>query len=288
MQAESAPTVPCLTNDRPVDELLLPVVAESLHDRAVPLVAALAAAWQLPVRLVHVTDSISSVDDDLAAVAEGFHSWYPSIELAVEHVYGDDPARAIASEVRAQTLPVVATDHIDRWRFKQSVAEALVEEAGVPVLLVGPNVTKAMVRSGPLDGEIVVGLDGSAEAEAAVAPAIGLARSNGHRVWLVTVVPQPSPEEVASTANPGRYLQQLAERFDPEVEVRWEVIQGNDPVAAIESFAERRNARFVVVSAKGRDNPSHHAMASITSGLASVAARPVVVVKAARTPTIGV
>ncbi len=287
MKSESAAQAPSLSDGRPIEELLLPVVPGSLHQRALPLAAALADAWHLPVRLIHISKSIGSVDEDLQDVLEGVRSWYPSIDVRSEHIYGDDPAKAIAQELLPQTLAVLATDRIDKWRFKDSVAEALVNEAGIPVLLLGPNVTKADVRHGALDGEIVVGLDGSIAAESALEPAIGLAHSTQRQVWLINVAPAAPTGPVASTPSPGRYLQEIAERYAPEISVRWEVIQSNDPVEALEAFAERRKARFLVLSTGGRTDSTHHSMASIASGIVGTSARPVLVLKSPETPTLG-
>ncbi|MGH1488926.1 MAG: universal stress protein [Acidimicrobiales bacterium] len=288
MPPESAATAPSLSAGRPIEELLLPVVPGSLHQRALPLAAVLADAWRLPIRLIHVSNSISSDDQDLEAVLNGIRSWYPSIAVSSEHVFGDDPAKAIAEQLRPQTLTVLATDHIDKWRFKDSAAESLVNQAGIPVVLLGPNVTKDSVRHGALKGEIVVGLDGSIAAESALEPAIGLARSTGRRVWLVNVAAQPDTGDAMSMPKPGHYLQEVAERYEPEVNVRWEVIQSNDPVEALEAFAERRQARFVVMSTGGRTDPTNHSMASIALGVVSVSARPVLVVKSLETSTLDV
>ncbi len=287
MQQKPKARSPILSEGRAVEEVLLPVVQGSLHRRALPLAAAMAHEWQLPIRLIHVSQSIDSTDPELDAVLEGIRSWYPTIEVRSEHIYGSDPVKAIAGELLPHSLPVMATDHIDKWRFKYSVAEALITEAGGPVVLVGPNVTKADVRHGPLDGEIVVGLDGSIAAESALEPAVGLAKAMQHQLWLVHVAPRPAAGTAASSPNPGAYLQEVAQRYGSEVTVRWEVIHSNDPVEAIAGFAERRDARFIVASAGGRTDTTHHSMASISSGLVSVAARPVMVLKSPETPTLG-
>lgn len=287
MQSNPTATAPAFEPGRPVNELVVPVVAGSLHDRIMPLAALLAEAWDLPIRLVHVSPSISSVDVDLESVLVGMRSWYPRFDIRSKHLYGDDPAKAIADHASPRTLVLMSTEHIDKWSFKDSVAEAVVERVGMPVLLVGPHVTKDRLRERRLDGEVVVGVDGSAAAEAGVGPAVALAKALGHRLWLVRVMPEPGDEEPTFHPEVGRYLQELAEKCDTEIGTRWEVIQGNDPVEVLEGFAARRDASFLVAATRGRASTERHSMASITAGLAAAAARPVLVVASPEVPSIG-
>ncbi len=276
---------PAFEQGRTISELVVPVVIESAHDRVFPLVGLLAEAWRLPIRLIHVTASLSSVDVDLESVRRELQAWYPHFDIRAEHLTGDDPGRTIADEVGATALLVVSTDHIDAWAVKGSIAESAVDRVGVPVLLLGKHVTKTSVRDRKLDGEVVVGLDGSATAEAGFDAALALAKAIGTRLWLVQVVPEPLEADVHRPDLPG-YLQRLAEEHSGEVDIRWEIIQSNDPVTAIESFAERRDAAFLVAATRDRASTQRHTMASIASGLAGTAHRPVLVLKVPDVPTI--
>lgn len=280
MSTQPTTSAPTFAADRTVDELLLPVTADALNEESVPFAATLATAWGLPIRVIHVSGSISSQDEELERIADGLRAAHPGITVIAEHVYGDDPAIAIAGQMRPQSLPIVATEHMDKWRFKESVAEALVGHGGVPMLLLGPNVTSADAGHHALDGDIVVGLDGSLPAESALEPALGLARSTGRPVWLVTVVPEPEPGDEDHLTRPTEYLEALAEYHRSDVGIHWQVIEGNDPVPTLEAFAEQKKAGFLVASTGGRFNPSRHSMASITSGLVSASSRPVLVLKA--------
>lgn len=275
--ARPAPA-PAFEPGRTIAELVVPVVADPGHDRVFPLVGLLAEAWQLPIRLVHVTTSISSIDVDLQAVLEEMRAWHPHFDITAEHLTGDDPGRAIADDIGPTSLLVVSSDHVDAWAVKGSVAESVVDRVGVPVLLIGRHVTKASVRDRKLDGEVVVGLDGSATAEAGFDAAVALAKAVGSRLWLVQVVPEPQEGDEHRPDLPG-YLQRLAEEHADEVEVRWEIVQSNDPVSAIESFARRRDAAFLVAATRDRASTQRHTMASIAAGLAGTAERPVLVLK---------
>lgn len=270
---------PTLESGTPITELVVPVVAGSLHDRVVPLVAELASIWQVPIRLVRVTASIATEDAELDEVLNGMRSWYPHLELSTHHLYGDNPAAAIADYVTLGMLVVMATDHIDAWKSDDSVAEDLIGRLGVPVVLVGPNVTKTELRERGTDGEVVVGLDGSAGAEAGVGPGAALAKSIGHALWLVRIVPEPVAEDDVHHPEVAARLQQLADELNPDVMTRWEVVQDDDPVAGIEGFASRRTVSFLVTATHAHKGDDATAP-SITGALAATAHHPVLVVTA--------
>ena len=284
MQREPALSPPIFEAAGPIVELVMPVAACALHDRVVPLVGLLAQAWNLPARLVHVTPPNAPPDVDLDDLLANIRSWYPDLQARAEHLSGDDPAEAIAAHIGPTALTVMSTDHIDAWPGPGSVAESVVERAGLPVLLVGSHVTKAGLWNRQLDGDIVVGVDGSATAESGVDAAVALARALGHRLWLIQIVPPPEIGE--HRPRPAGYLQRLAERHSEEIGTRWEVIQSDDAVAAIEDFASRRDASFLVVGTHGRLSTQRRTIASFASDLAGRSQRPVLVLKVPDVPAI--
>ncbi len=285
MQPHSTKATPALVGERPVTRIVLPTVNGMPHDRTTTLGVRLAEAWGAEIEFVHVTSSIASVDPMLDHLAEQIGSTHPGIEVHATHLYGDDPAVAVSGHVGAGALVVMSTEHIDAWRMKNSVAERLLDRIGVPVILIGPNVSVTRIRERGLNGEIVLAVDGSAAAEAGVAPALELAKTVGHRLWLVRVVPDPKPGDPTHPEIAGR-LQTLAEAGSAEIATRWEVIQDNDPVDALETLAARRDAAVVVVSRRRRTDAARPSMASITAGLTSTAARPILVLSAPEIPAV--
>lgn len=285
MQPHSTSAAPALDDGRPITRIVLPSIAGMLHDRTTTLGVRLAEAWGTDVELVHVSSSIASADPELHHLAEQAKSVHPDLDVHATHLYGDDPAAAIADHVGAGALVVMSTEHIDAWRIKDSVAERLLDRIGGPVLLIGPGVTITRIREQGLDGEVVLGVDGSAAAEAGIAPALALAKAVGHRLWLARVVPEPKPGDPFHPEISSR-LQTLAEEGSHEIATRWEVIQHNDPVDALETLAERRDAAVLVVSRRRRTNSDRQSMASTTAGLVATAARPVLVVSAPKIPAV--
>lgn len=274
-------TSPSITGDRQIGEIVLPIVAGSLHDRGVPLAASLAQTWNVPMRLVHVADS-SSPPDVAESTLTSLRQWYPSVSMSYSCVLSDETADFIAALLERDSLAVVSTDRITKWRFDHSTAEALVEASETPMILVGPNVTKGFVRTKALSGDIVVTLDGSLAAESALNSAVALARSLGCRLWLLTVqnlsVPLPS--------DAGMYLQSVTDRLKDTVDVRWEVIRGAKAGEAIEAFAARKNIGLIVVGSRNLAQSNHRFSESMATGLVEVSERPVLITKVAAAPSL--
>lgn len=284
MQRQPALAPPTFDAAGAIVELVVPVTVGALDDRVATLVGLLAEAWSLPARLINVASPDTTPDVDLDGLLANLRARYPELQVRAEYLSGDDPAEAIAAHIGPTALTVMSTDHIDAWPVEGSVAESVVERAGLPILLVGSHVTKAGLRNRQLDGDIVVGVDGSATAETGVDAAVALARALGHRLWLIQIVPPPEIGE--HRPQQTGYLQRLAERHSEEIGTRWEVIQSDDAVAAIEEFATRRDASFLVVGTHGRISTQRRTIASFTSDLAGRSQRPVLVLRVPDVPAI--
>ncbi len=285
MQAEPA-AAPTLDGNRPVTRLVLPTVDGALHDHSTLLGALLAERWGVPIDLVHVTSSIASADESLAHLAELLHDHHPAVEIRPVHLYGDDPAVAIAGHVGPGDLVIMATENIDAWRVKGSTAEALLDRVGGPVLLIGPNVTLQHLRERGIEGEVIVGVDGSAAAEAGVPTALAFAASLDHGMWLIRVTAEPEPGDPLHPEM-GRALQRLAEACDSKSFTRWEIVHGNDTARTLEAVADRHDAAFLVVSRRPRSSPDRRSMASVAAGLVALAHRPVLVLTAPPVAAVG-
>lgn len=161
-----------------------------------------------------------------------------------------------------------------------SVADALIRESGIPVLVVkAPSVATAL-ESGFVFNRILVPLDGSLLAEQSIEPAVSLARINGAAITLINIV-APSRRtggELASSIGPAaatdvsaaqRYLETcLGADRERSVKVTRRVIVAEDVPGAILSAAETMEADLVAIATRGRG-----AFARATSG--SVADRVV-------------
>ncbi len=274
-----ATTAPTFEYGRTVTHVSLPAKALHLHERCAPFASELAAQWGVPLRLIHVSDSLSASDPALDAVVANLHHRTPSLSIEAVNVFGSDVAKALADAIDPQAFVVMSTEHADAWRFKGSVAESVAGHVGAPLLLIGPN-----VHIQTTTGEIVVAVDGSLASEAAMDRAVLLSKafSSRSRIWMVRVVPRPNGGIGDHHGDLARALQAKAESSNAGVDVRWEIIQSNDPIEAITSFAARRHASFIVTGMRSRNDMRRKTMGSVTMGLVHRAAQPVMPVPSAR------
>ena len=272
-------TAPTFEYGRTVTHVSLPAKALHLHERCAPFASELAAQWGVPLRLIHVSDSLSGSDPALDAVVANLHHRTPSLAIEAVNVFGTDVAKALADAIDPHAFVVMSTEHADAWRFKGSVAESVAGHVGAPLLLIGPN-----VQIQTTTGEIVVAVDGSMASEAAMDRAVLLSKafSSRSRIWMVRVVPRPTGGLGDHHGDLARALQAQAESSTAGVDVRWEIIQSNDPIEAITSFAARRRASFIVTGMRSRNDMRRKTMGSVTMGLVHRAIQPVMPVPSAR------
>jgi nucleotide-binding universal stress UspA family protein len=258
---------PALVGGRTLEEIVLPVSFTRIDDRIIGIGVRLALEWAIPLHLVNVSESVEATDPKLEAFTQDLKTRQPQLEVRRTHIYGHDIATGIAGAVQAHSLLLMATDNADEWKVKGSVAERVLFHAGVPVLFFGPN-----AKTLDLEGDVVIGLDGSVSAERALQPAIGLANGLSSQLWLVQVVDHVGADVDTDVAT---YIQDQAGMVEGPGVHGWELIHSNDPVTALEGFAKARNAGFLVAGARGRTDPHRKTMGSITMGLVATAERPV-------------
>ncbi len=153
-----------------------------------------------------------------------------------------------------------------------STSEAVVRRSPIPVALVGPRAAQPAGRYRSL----VVAVDGSAPADAAVDAAVELAQTLDVPLHLVHVLDPglalPDPDILEST-----YLSRGAARIARPVD--HDVLHDRHPAAAIAAFAEDRPAPLIVMGTHGRSDLRRLAVGSVALGVVRAAAAPVVVVR---------
>lgn len=208
------------------------------------------------------------------------------------------PATEILDEVglRNADMVVMAThgrSGIGRWLYG-SVADEVLRRAMVPVVLVPPGVAHTVPPRGtPV---ILVPLDGSTLAEAALGPAADLARRLEADLVLLQVVALPSygiyAEETeyvvfdpdAETSAARDYLAEVAERLRPEVvriRVRTEL---GYPAISICEVAAEENAHFIYMATHGRGGLARLVMGSVSTGVLQRTRVPLLLVRPGRLP----
>jgi nucleotide-binding universal stress UspA family protein len=172
------------------------------------------------------------------------------------------------------------------WLFG-SVADAVLRQSPIPVLLVTPAAETAWPRDRA--PRLLVPLDGSAFAEEALGPALALAKNLAASLLLLRIVepdPPGSPlksygeeEKPLPIAEAERYLDGVARYLDSEgVAVRQRIVTGS-PASAIASVARDEKSDLVTMSTHGRGGVARVLMGSTAIATLQQIATPLLLVR---------
>jgi nucleotide-binding universal stress UspA family protein len=299
--------------------ILLPLDSSPFAEQAIPWAAAIArkARARLRLALVHQPPFPPPLDESNVR-------FYTRIELAVRKAERDyvrraaarireggdiqlttatltgSPAPALADYVREIGADlVVMTTHgrggVERM-WLGSVADQLVRTLDVPVLLVRPKEGESASRVPALE-EILVPLDGSRRAEAALAPALGMAKLFGARVDLVQVVepvallldapviPQSLDEELMALQRREAkdYLDDIADQISGQGMVgRASSVLAGNALAGIQGAAAAPGVGMIALATHGRGGLRRLAVGSVTDKLVRTGDLPVLVTRPRR------
>lgn len=302
--------------------VIVPLDGSPFAEQALPVAAAIARAARAKLRLVLVHQLPPPPGDrDTTRL-------YVSVELAVRRSQRDY-LRAAAARLREAHGIQVATVLLEgpvgptlvSWThdidadlvvmttqgrgavgraMHGSVADQLVRTLNIPVLLVRPEAGHAATDSPWTPREIVVGLDGSRLAEAALTPASALARSLSIPLTLVQVVrplaasaypPLPFPMDFDERITEvGRkealdYLENVAERLRGEgARVSAVAVVHVSPAGVLLDLGQPQRGTLLAVGTRGRGGVKRLMLGSVADKLVRGAAVPVLVVPPARKP----
>ena len=140
---------------------------------------------------------------------------------------------------------------LDRW-LNDGVADAIVRSAEVPVLVIPPDATHPSDRKPPT--QIMVPLDGSALAEAALGPATELARSLPADVILLRVIEEDTTRGHFHPREAEHYIQTMRDQVGAAVPRRRVIAQvaSGSPTVAITRAANELAAGLITMSTRGR------------------------------------
>jgi nucleotide-binding universal stress UspA family protein len=273
----------CFGDQQPIDELLVPVVDEVWSDRATKAAAELAERWDIPLRFVQM--ALPGEAQPFSVAPNRVSVEKPHIDIRATTVEGEDVAAVVLGEAGRGTVIVLSTDHAREWTKTRSVGETLVRTAPDPVILCGPRVVPQ-----PMTGSVIVTLDGSSTAEAAIDLGRSMASSLGTTLWLVQVVDAARVAQVKKLSDAGervsesRYLRSMAEATAVEgLDIGWEIIHSDDPVGAVVSFAAERGSSLIVAASHGASGLSHQLFGSTCLGFVERASVPVMIARTVRT-----
>jgi len=151
-----------------------------------------------------------------------------------------------------------------------NVAEHVVREVGVPVLLVGPHCAEAPFEHGP----VVVCHDGSPAADAILEPARVWARGLDAPIVLVHVY---HPLDTATADDPQSVINPALASLGRGA--RAEVIAGSFAAGAIRNLAHELDASMIALSTHGHRGLSRVVMGSVASWVTREGPCPVLAVR---------
>ena len=169
-----------------------------------------------------------------------------------------DPAEAIVDEARARGADLIAMTsrgHGGLGRlFFGSVAAAVVERAPAPVLLLAEE-TDAEREGAPfgLASRLLVPLDGSPSAEAALPAANDLAATLGGGLVLLRAV--EGKEAGPGVAEAREYLRRIADQLPPAARALELDVRAGEPGEAIVAAAREHRAALVVMATRDYGDP---------------------------------
>lgn len=289
-----------LTPGVAVERIVVPVLADTGHDRGIEVATAWAARWNLPILLVAVdTTGSGEAEIHLTRTRErlGAANGFP---VSSHVLTGTDVAAVVAGVLTAGDLVVMSSAGSPTGLPGPSHAWSLVQAAaGQPVLLIGPNATAPT-----LEGPVVVGLDGSDLAEQALPVALALAGALGTRLWLTQAVPTAAVAQAEHLREQGEqvstsaYLRDTAGQVaagawdtlghhqigagtvgDPGERVGWELVQSDHPAEALASFAAERRAAALVISTHGQSGLRANVFGSTAIEAVARSNAPVLVIR---------
>jgi nucleotide-binding universal stress UspA family protein len=281
--------------------ILVPLDGSQLAEQALPYAERLAESASARLVLSRVLplvvlerpeDDLESADQARAYV-QGVADRLTSRGRVVETTSPwADPASGILELVNSTRadLVVMATHGRSgpgRWLYG-SVADEILRRAPVPVILVPP----AVAAPWPTDRApcILVPLDGSRHAEAALGPAQELAEKLGSEIVLLQVVLFPpyslygdgsaylaafDPDVLLKEAR--EYLDALAKRLTvSRVRV---VVELGQPTLAIAEIAQREKADLIAMATHGRSGLARLVLGSVATGTIQRASVPLMLIR---------
>lgn len=300
--------------------ILVPLDGSTVAEHALPTAVSLARRFEAALTIVHVHAPIWGVYGE-----GGLYDALLDRELREGmKAYCDGMIQRLAEVTKASLISVqldgLAADAINRHAmdsgvdlivmtsqgrgamarfFLGSVADALVRQSQIPVLVVRPGESEADLNQPPEFGRMLIPLDGSQLAEQILEPATALATVTKANVTLLRVVQQLAADGDApdsgrlSGLRPGLhvqlqemdrherqraedYLNQLTERLrQHSLNVQTRVISHSRPAAAILDDASAHEVDLIALATHGRGGPARLLVGSVADKVLRGATTPV-------------
>lgn len=292
--------------------ILVPLDGSNLAETVLPLVERLATATGGAVLLLHVLErgaraeihgerhltGESDVSSYLSAITERLRSKGIPVESHFHDAPEGDVARSIAAHAEEEGADVIVlcTHGFGQMRHRLfgNIAQKVLHRGDVPIILVRPDVPGADTGFEP--GRILVALDGTAAAEAALPPAAAMAAALNASLHLVMAVDsqdsargdRPAATLLPSTTraildleeeHAADYLEGLASGLRSDRQrVTTEVRRGS-PASTLVEEASEPGVGLVVLATHGRAGVQAIWAGSVTAQLLGRTCAPVMLLR---------
>ena len=288
--------------------ILVPLDGSAFAEAALPAAFTLARKNSGEIRFLCVLEPVGSYPGALHTPdkdwAKGYlaktsertqQTWDGVLTTAVRNGRATDEIRAEAEDWGADVVVLATHGRGGLSRaWMGSVTDHFIRTATQPVLAIRPTEAGAAESAEPLAmGKVVVPLDGSQLAEAALPFGATLAKQFGAPLVLMRTVPLPRvpdlsylPDEMALSDDASSYLKEHLDRLGSDgVRVSEVVVADNGTAHAILSEAE---SNLVVMSTHGRTGFDRAFFGSVADKVVRGASGPVMVIPPQRQrPTDG-
>ena len=259
--------------------IVVPIDGSDFSWRAFAVAQHIARYVDASIELVEVV----SMSDDMIVAAQYIRERLADIpdldreRLTVSTLeMGENIPATLAAHVESIEGSLIVMSSVGRGRSAAvigSVAEELLRATFGPIVVIGPGAD----LDRPLDGPLVVAVDGSATSEAMLPLAGAWGIELGATPWVVSVAHpevRTVPPDVAETSYPARLARHLAQQTHRDVE--FEVLHNEHPAEAIAKFAEDVKASFVFAGTHGRTGMARISAGSVAMSIVHRSPCPVV------------
>jgi nucleotide-binding universal stress UspA family protein len=293
--------------------IVVPLDRTECATAVLPAARALAARTGATLALLHVIDRHYPGTDladqarrdarrwlrDLAQESE--HSYRPPTIVAVRDGSPAEEILTYADEIEADLICMTTHGRAGLERMiVGSVAEQVLHRARLPLLLIRPGATVPDIAA---HTPIVVPLDGSPRAEAALPHAVNMAKMLDApltlvRVWNTALPFMPDPYAVAmdqqlfeeweeaTKKSVAAYLTSVAEQLTKQITVRTVILHG-DAVQQLTLYLHGQRSGLVVMGTPGRGGVPRWVMGSVAIALVRATMTPIMLIGDACVHTAG-
>ncbi len=259
--------------------IVVPLDLEGHSDRSIDVARSLAALGNVRIQLVTALPDQFTRTSGLVALEEralthGLRHWSPMVLL------GTDVATMIADHVATLDAPLVvmatSAHGVFGNFFSGSPTARLLSLVASPVLVVGPHVPEPWSATAPT---LMACVGPASHAD----PAVGVMAQwthtfGGRSPWFLEVLRPEDVRDGGGDVSESALVKRRADRLaELGVKSEWEVLHGDDPAEAIESFADGMIEPVLLVNSERWNDPNRLHLHSVARRLAHHARQPVLV-----------